>query len=255
MAKPVSRSKTSFSKKSKPRKGCAKPETVSTPVVNTGKRDELLKCLSPFVKEISGEKGVTILECVGEGITDEQIEEKTSLKIAEIRSLLNHLHSYGVVEYTREKNMTSGWFTYTWKVNVDRALQNFLNMKQKEYAELREEYACAENAFIFGCRNKCAKIAFDSAMESKFRCPDCNGMLKEINVSEELAVLDQKITVLKSITSNYNGGAATTETSGGILASQALLKPLLGNRKTKPKTAQQGSRLPAQPKSFAYKRL
>ncbi|MEW5955390.1 MAG: hypothetical protein AB1626_02520 [Candidatus Micrarchaeota archaeon] len=194
------------------------------------RQDELLKHLQPFVEEISGHKGVKIVESIGDGTTDEKIEEQTKLKIAEIRSLLNHLHSYGVVEYTREKNMTSGWFTYTWKVNADRALQNFLVMKQREYSELKKQYATAENAFIYACRSKCAKLAFDVALESQFRCPSCKGMLKEINASEEMAELEKKIIALKSIHSSFSQRSIGVSKTQGLLASQKLIKPLLENR-------------------------
>jgi len=201
--------------------------------VRDPRNDELLKCLQPFVEEISGNKGLKIVECIGDGTTDERIEEQTSLKIAEIRSLLNHLHSYGVVEYTREKNLTSGWFTYTWKVNADRALQNFMAMKQREYTELKIQYSTAENACIYGCRNKCVKLAFDIAMEHEFRCPSCKGMLKEINVSDEMAELDKKISALKSIHSSFSQRPIGVSKNQGLLDSQKLIKPLLENR---PKT-------------------
>ena len=90
-----------------------------------------LRQLQSFVEESIGENGLMVFKSVGDGATDELIENKTSLKLAEIRSLLNHLHSYGFVEYTREKNMQNGWFTYTWRLNSDRAMQNFLQIKKR----------------------------------------------------------------------------------------------------------------------------
>ncbi|NYZ74828.1 hypothetical protein H0O03_01015 [Candidatus Micrarchaeota archaeon] len=222
--------------KKKAVRGAPAAAKETQPPARDPRQDELIKCLEPFVEEISGPKGVKIVDCIGDGTTDETIEEQTSLKIAEIRSLLNHLHSYGVVEYTREKNMTSGWFTYTWKVNADRALQNFLVMKQREYTELKKQYATAENAFIYACRSKCAKLAFDVALESQFRCPSCKGMLKEINVSDEMGELDKKITALKSIHASFSQRSIGVSKNQGLLDSQKLIKPLLENR-TKPLTS------------------
>jgi len=217
-------------KKASIKKMARSPTAAKEAPAQNSRQNQLIKCLEPFLEEIIGYKGVKIVESIGDGATDEKIEEQTKLKIAEIRSLLNHLHSYGVVEYTREKNLASGWFTYTWKVNADRALQNLLVMKQREYTELKKQYAAAENAFIYACRNKCAKLAFDVALENRFRCPSCKGVLKEVNAAQEISELEKKITALKSIQSSFSRHALGLSPTQGLLESQKLIKPLLENR-------------------------
>jgi transcription factor E len=160
---------------------------------------DFVKYLHEFVLESIGNKGLQILLCTGDGCTDEIIEQRTKLKIAEIRSILNHLHSYGFVEYTREKNMQNGWFTYTWKTNLDRAMQNFLMIKRKEADRLKSAAESEEGAVIYRCNKGCAKYTFDIAMENKFKCPSCTKDLKYVDMKEELKKAEVRIKAIEKI--------------------------------------------------------
>jgi transcription factor E len=163
------------------------------------KGPDFVRYLHEFVLESIGNKGLQILLSMGDGATDEIIEQKTKLRIAEIRSILNHLHSYGFVEYTREKNMQNGWFTYTWKVNNDRAMQNFVMIKRKEAERLRRAADSEDGAVIYRCGKGCTRIDFDSAMENKFKCPSCTKDLKFVDMKEELRKTEIKIKAIEKI--------------------------------------------------------
>lgn len=155
--------------------------------------------LNSFVKEVVGLNGIKIIQSIGDGATDERIEEKTNIKIAEIRSILNHLHSYGIVEYTKEKNMQNGWFTYTWKVNTDRALRNFLFMKKKTYEELKRRVSSEEGFVYYICKKGCCEVVFDLAVENKFKCPECKRKLVPLNEEKELKKLEENIRAIEKI--------------------------------------------------------
>ncbi|MFH0971655.1 MAG: hypothetical protein V1835_03750 [Candidatus Micrarchaeota archaeon] len=163
------------------------------------KGPEFVKYLHEFVCESIGNKGLQVLLSTGDGCTDEIIEAKTKLKLAEIRSILNHLHSYGFVEYTREKNLQNGWFTYTWKSNMDRAMQNFLMIKRKEGDRLRHGIEAEEGAVLYKCTKGCSKFNFDVAMEQKFKCPSCSKDLKYLDNKEELRHTETRIKAIEKI--------------------------------------------------------
>ena len=164
-------------------------------------RTFFFKRIQEFVGERIGDNGIQILNCVGEGATDEKIEEQTKFRISEIRSILNHLHSYGFVEYTRSKNLSNGWFTYTWKINMDRAMQNFLTMKKREYAELSNSLP-SEDSVIFSCRKGCDRFSFDEALERQFKCAFCKTDLRVFDGSSERKKIESKISALEKILSN-----------------------------------------------------
>ncbi len=155
--------------------------------------------INAYAMEIGGDRAVRIAQCLGDGATDEKIEKKTKLKVAEIRAVLNQLHQHGVVDYTREKNMENGWFTYTWRIDADRAMRNLLSAKKQQYQKLRDQMQSEEGTLFYKCRKSCLRMAFDDAMESDFRCPECKGQMRYANNNGELKGLEQKIGALEQI--------------------------------------------------------
>lgn len=158
-----------------------------------------LRQLQQFVEDSIGENGLLVFNSVGDGATDELIENKTRLKLAEIRSILNHLHSYGFVEYTREKNMQNGWFTYTWRLNADRAMQNFLLIKKREYERLRAQLSSEEGLVFYKCRKGCSRLSFEYAFEQKFKCTDCRSELKSVDNMSEMKRIEQQLCAVEKL--------------------------------------------------------
>ena len=147
---------------------------------------EAFRRISPFVKTVAGMKGFRVAQSIGDGATDDKIEDKTKFKMPEIRSLLNVLHNHGIVEYNREKNLQTGWFTYTWRVNADRAFKNFISMKKSEYVGLRQKLSSEENTVFYRCSKACRKLAFEAALEAQFKCPKCNNKMNAADTASEL---------------------------------------------------------------------
>ncbi len=169
------------------------------PKTSLPSQDEKGGQFNEFIRELAGDEGVSILACIGsEGTTDDKIENTTKMKIAEIRSILNHLHSYGLVEYAREKNLQTGWFTYTWKLNTNRALQNVLTNKRREYEQLRSKLSQGDGAQLYRCQKSCNCLEFEKAIEFSFRCPACRGKLNVVDQEEELRKMEKKINSLRS---------------------------------------------------------
>ncbi|MBU1197238.1 hypothetical protein KJ765_01870 [Candidatus Micrarchaeota archaeon] len=185
------------------RRGPIPKKTRKSPTSKRPKAPDFLLHLDEFVSESIGEKGLSVLHSVGDGATDEIIEESTQLKIAEIRSILNHLHSYGFVDYTREKNMQNGWFTYTWKLNLDRAMRNFLMMKRKECDTLRETLSTEECSAIYSCRKGCSRFSFEPALDRRFKCDTCKNDLHAIDNRKELKRVEVKIAALEKMLSAH----------------------------------------------------
>jgi transcription factor E len=158
-----------------------------------------------YVAQVATPQGLRVLQSIGESATDETIEEKTKYKMANIRALLNVLHKHGFINYTREKNLANGWFTYTWRFDVDRAMQNFFTAKRRELEQLHAKRAAEDGAMIYKCRKGCARLAFDAASEAAFRCPKCNSKLAWFDNARELRDIEQRIATIEKILANQNG--------------------------------------------------
>ncbi len=170
----------------------AQPQAIAPP-------EPLSSHVKDYIAEIGGPEALAIAEQIGDGATDESIEQKTQYKLAEVRSILNHLHSYGVVEYNRDKNMTNGWFTYTWRVNHDRAKRNYLQIKKREHAELLRRKTNGDLAALYNCRKGCVQLTFEDAMENRFRCPSCNSNLKFTDAADALKKNEAKIKQIEQL--------------------------------------------------------
>jgi transcription factor E len=187
-------------------KKLTKPAAVAMPVkVKIQEAPKPTRPFNEFVEEISGPQGLKIVKTIGEGATDERIEKNTKLKLSVIRSVLNVLHDHGIVEYTREKNMTTGWFTYTWKVNMNRAMQNFLTHKKREYETIRDKLSAnGEQTLIYKCPKGCASstLFFDDAQRTDFSCPTCSARLRFSDGSKQLREMESKLATIQTILGN-----------------------------------------------------
>ena len=170
----------------------------------TTQTNPINQSLYEHVASVATPQGLRVLQSIGDGATDETIEEKTKYKMANIRALLNILHKHGFINYTREKNLTNGWFTYTWKFDVDRAMRNFFTAKRSELETLRAKHAAEEGATFYKCKKGCIRLPFDEATEASFRCPKCDSKLAWHDNSKEKRETEQHISAIEKILSNQN---------------------------------------------------
>jgi transcription initiation factor TFIIE subunit alpha len=165
-------------------------------------KNSLTFYLNSYIKEIYGNSGVKILnamEQTGEtSITDEALEKKTKLKISEIRSSLNHLLSYGIVNYTREKDEKTGWYTYMWKLNPSKAAYNILNRKRSGLENLRDKLS-KEGTVFYTCDKNCNYLEFEEALNNRFKCPTCESKLKYVDPNVKVKLLNKKIDSLNKL--------------------------------------------------------
>ena len=163
-----------------------------------------LKTVQDFVKRVGGDYGIDVLRIMaeaGEPVTDEYIAGFLGVKVTVVRTVLNRFHFWGVVDYDKERDPDTGWYTYTWKIRVDRlreALLNDIDEKEKEIIEKLEEL---ESFMFFECPEGHERVTFEVAMEMNFTCPVCGGPLKPIDAEKEKAELRNQLTEIAKIKS------------------------------------------------------
>jgi len=165
-----------------------------------------LRGLYSFVSERTGGDGLKVLKALGDGATDDVIEQKTNFKVSNIRHLLNVLHENGIVNYTREKNMQTGWFTYTWYFDVDRTTQNLLRAKRRQLAGLKVRLTKEETKDFYQCNKKCRPHGFEEAFDNSFKCLECGCRLKpekDSHKEKRLNELNEQINSLQQLLGNF----------------------------------------------------
>ncbi len=140
------------------------------------------------VERAGGPEGVRVMEILvdaGSPVTDEYIAGIMGVKVTVVRSALNRLHFWGLVDYHKERDEDTGWYTYTWFVRVNRLKESIHNMLREAEEELRSRLEELENFLFFECPKGHSRMVFEVAMEHDFRCPQCGEPLKEVDVEKE----------------------------------------------------------------------
>lgn len=146
--------------------------------MQAGDAERRTRLVLAFAREVGGAHAVRIVRSLGDGATEDVIARNTSLDIPLIRTTLNRLYEAGGVEYTRSKNTQTGWYTYTWRVNEERALQNYFTLKKRRREQLLAQLRALDGAVIYTCRSRCTTLPFEAAEARSFKCPRCRGLLK-----------------------------------------------------------------------------
>jgi transcription initiation factor TFIIE subunit alpha len=128
-----------------------------------------------------------------ENASDEEIASATGLKINNVRRSLYDLFGRSLISGIRVRDLKRGWFVYRWKAQRDQ-VDGFISMQKNktltrlaqrlDHESLHEFYHCGTPS--------CYSIPFEQAMESFFRCPQCNMSLKRAENSELKQALSWK---------------------------------------------------------------
>ncbi|MEM3555631.1 MAG: hypothetical protein QXF56_02855 [Candidatus Micrarchaeia archaeon] len=128
-----------------------------------------------LILQIAGEKALAVAEALEEPLSDEDLASACKIKLSEVRAVLNKLHSYGLTAYERSRDKESGWYSYVWRLSLNKA-DKLLQRKEVPASTVSEE-----TVEFYTCKS-CKKgegvmIPFDVAFENKFKCLDCGAPL------------------------------------------------------------------------------
>ncbi|MGB9719355.1 MAG: hypothetical protein ACPL06_02040 [Candidatus Anstonellales archaeon] len=140
------------------------------PVIEILKKPEVRKL---FI-DAGGENAMEIVRLLTQYGEDEKIAEKLSVKVSDVRSVLNKFHNEGIVSYERTKDEETGWYYYNWKLNMER-----LNSWIQERMNASREFVLAkmhegEYYFCPKCNDIAMLMKFEDAADYNFKCPKCS---------------------------------------------------------------------------------
>lgn len=126
---------------------------------------------------IGGENALAIVRNFYGNHSDEEIAKRLKIKISDVRATLNKLHNEGLVNYIREKDSETGWYSYSWSLNHDRMERWALGQGSRMGGA---EIEGGDHYFCPACGS--ASITnFESAASIDFRCERCNRLLEFID--------------------------------------------------------------------------
>lgn len=154
-----------------------------------------------ILAELFGEDVIPVVRVLKEKgkATDEEIAQELDVKVNIVRKVLYKLYENRLARYTRHRDPESGWYTYTWELDL-RNLEDLLRKKRREILEkLKERLRYEESHIFFRC--KCPdgenRVPFEVAMEMQFFCPKCNTYMEQEDNSKMIEFLRERIRVLE----------------------------------------------------------
>lgn len=185
--------KTATDKKKSKRKDIAIQTLVRKPTEL--QKQELEKVLGilgdAFVRqtliEVGGENALAIVRNFYGDSSDEELAKKLKIKISDVRATLNRLHNEGLVNYIRQKDSETGWYSYSWSLNHER-MEKWATIQASRLDMVGgnggEYYFCA------AC-GAATITNFETAASGDFRCERCNKLLEFLD-EKRIAELNEK---------------------------------------------------------------
>ncbi len=143
--------------------------------------------------------------------SDDFFTQHLDCKITVIRSILNKLHFYGIVNYDKIKNENSGWFTFKWHMDYEKLAKLVLINNLDKLDSLKISCKKYEEYQMFTCTNKCKDFEFEVAAHYNFYCPMCNENLnvldqakKQSEIKELIANIENENAILSSFIRERN---------------------------------------------------
>jgi transcription initiation factor TFIIE subunit alpha len=159
--------------------------------------DETLNKVAQVFGSDDAVKVMDILRDVEE-ITDDEIANKTGIRLNFVRKILYKLYDHSLVALRRSRDETTGWFIFHWRLQPDQ-LEGFIqNQKKRILDKLETRLRYEKNHDFYYCYTPgCKRIPFEEAMEIVFRCPTCNKLLMHYDNGKLVEALNTRIERLR----------------------------------------------------------
>lgn len=160
--------------------------------------DPLVKTLLTNVVE--DESNLPIVQALIDGVeTDEEIANKTGIKLNIVRKILYKLYDMGLASYKRSKDPETQWFTYTWRFEKEEYIEEITKFYEHRLNERQSALDNLENNLYFVCCMEPEHFKGDYAESSEFEfyCPVCDYELEPYDAKKEKSLLKRRITIDK----------------------------------------------------------
>ncbi len=140
---------------------------------------------------------INVLKGSGE-VTDDEIANKTGIRLNVIRKILYKLYDHSLVALRRTRDEKTGWFVFHWKFQPDQLEGFILNQKRRvlEKLQIRLDFEKSHDFYYCGSP-KCQRTPFEEAVESIFRCPSCGNSLMHFDNTDLVKALDTRVEQLR----------------------------------------------------------
>jgi transcription initiation factor TFIIE subunit alpha len=156
--------------------------------------------LMKVAEALGEEEAVKLIEILKNSneITDDEIANKTGIRLNSVRKILYKLYDHSLVGLRRTRDPKTGWFIFHWKLQPDQLEGFILSQKRRvlEKLNVRLEYE-TKHDFYYCCTPGCRRIPFEEAVELVFKCPTCGKSLMHYENGKLVQALTRKVELLR----------------------------------------------------------
>ena len=156
--------------------------------------------LAKVAEALGEEEAVKLIDILknSEEITDDEIANKTAIRLNSVRKILYKLYDHSLVSLRRTRDPKTGWFIFHWRLQPDQ-LEGFIQSQKRQVLEkLDVRLAYEKNHDFYYCYTPgCKRIPFEEAVELVFRCPTCTKALMHFDNEKMLTALSKRVDQLR----------------------------------------------------------
>ncbi len=161
-----------------------------------------------IIEEIAGKDVISLVDLIkGKSLVSEfKIAEKMAMTVNHVRNMLYKLDAYSLVESARKKDKNKGWYVYYWTLDLNKLRDLAVKLKQEKIDSLKARIEKEESGTFFVCPDKHIRMSLENAMESKFRCTECDLPMKKddnlkviTSLKKQIEKLTKEVNALKEL--------------------------------------------------------
>jgi len=156
--------------------------------------------LLKIAEALGEEEALKLIEILkdSEETTDDEIANKTGIRLNSVRKILYKLYDHSLVSLRRNRDPKTGWFIFHWRLQPDQLEGFILSQKRRVLEKLNIRLEYEKNHDFYYCYTAgCKRVPFEDAVELVFRCQTCGKPLMHYNNDEILDVLSKKVGQLR----------------------------------------------------------
>ena len=156
--------------------------------------------LLKIAEALGEEEALKLIEILkdSEETTDDEIANKTGIRLNSVRKILYKLYDHSLVSLRRNRDPKTGWFMFHWRLQPDQLEGFILSQKRRVLEKLNIRLEYEKNHDFYYCYTAgCKRVPFEDAVELVFRCQTCGKPLMHYNNDEILDVLSKKVGQLR----------------------------------------------------------
>lgn len=159
--------------------------------------DETLVKVAEVLGQEEAIKIISLLKDSDE-TTDDQIANKTGIRLNSVRKILYRLYDHSLVSLRRSRDQNTGWFIFHWKLQPDQLEGFILNQKRHVLQKLDARLNYEKNHDFYYCDTPgCKRIPFEKAVELIFKCPTCSKPMMHFDNGKLVDILSRKVDQLR----------------------------------------------------------